>query len=272
MRQELARATGVQVWRGESAFDGGGDVVAVVTLSSDNAKTGDVPTLWVLPTASTPADAIRTGADVSACGSCPLAGTRVPVTATRRGGQTLGRAGRACYVRPDTGVRVVWEAWNAGRYPVADLRDLRAVLRRSGAPAWRVTGWGDVGALPLDVLGDLLRVSDAVGVRTLGYTHAATRPGVAEAFARHGMGSGTLAERASIRAAGFRGFLVAPVGTTSVPGAVRCPADPAGPRAARGDVITCRECLACSGRGDRGGRGGADVWIAAHGAGAVHVD
>jgi hypothetical protein len=77
--------------------------VAILTLKSDNRKTGDVCQVWILRRDVKPTDAINAGEDVSICGNCPH----------RKGNSYSGK--RTCYVRM-TGPNAVWKAYKAKKY------------------------------------------------------------------------------------------------------------------------------------------------------------
>ena len=127
-----------QVWSGKSPFDGG-DIVAAVSNGSQNVKTGDLDTLWILPANEEPHHAVKSGADSAVCGDCPH----------RRDHGSLGD----CYVLP-------FQA------PLAVHRSLdKAQGRRR--KSIRLGGYGDPAMLPKAVIASLVE-----SYRTsLGYTH-----------------------------------------------------------------------------------------------------
>jgi hypothetical protein len=225
-------------------------IVAILTLQSDNPKTGNMAQVWILPADMAPHDAVKTGADSSVCGDCKH----------RRGN------GGACYVTPFQGPLSVFKAWQKGAYPIASQRILIQTLAGRHV---RLGAYGDPAALPAGVL---LRLTGHAAGWT-GYTHAwRTLEARARSAAEHCdsrndpiivrslcMAScDTVAEAEEAQALGWRTFRVhgaadaAPVGRESV-----CPAsDEAGHK------LTCIECGVCSGTG---GKGRGSIRIAVHG-------
>lgn len=136
------------IYNGPSQLNGK-PIVAILTLDSDNRKTGRMAQLWILSQRVTPTTAVKTGYDAAVCGNCPLR----PST------------GGACYVNAGHGPRSVWLAWRAGRYvdntalkPFAFLKGLKV----------RLGAYGDPAALPLNVVQGLLALT---GAGWTGYTH-----------------------------------------------------------------------------------------------------
>lgn len=129
------------VYRGPSMLDGN-PIVAIVTLTSENRKTGNVASLWILAdNGERPTEAIRSGGDSSVCGDC------------------IHRSG-SCYVNAGQGPNAVYANYLRGGYPQRDDTLLRGRVLRFGA-------YGDPAALPLGVLREL----SSLASHTLGYTH-----------------------------------------------------------------------------------------------------
>ena len=59
------------------------DKVGIVTFSSNNSKTGDMPQTWILVKNVNPIEAVNTGADKLICGDCKHRGTVVSVDEKR---------------------------------------------------------------------------------------------------------------------------------------------------------------------------------------------
>lgn len=140
---------GFIAYRGPSRLDGA-PIVAIVTLASLNAKTGDMAQAWVLRADQTPSEAIASGEDRSICGSC-----------VHRSGGTVARS---CYVTWWFGPTNVYKSFQAGRYPVLDPVECTEALR--GAQL-RLTAYGDPVAVPFSVWHQLLRQTSG----HTGYTH-----------------------------------------------------------------------------------------------------
>lgn len=240
---------GFEIYRGPSALNGA-PIVAVLTLRSDNPKTGDMAQLWILPADMAPHEAVKTGADSAVCGDCKH----------RRGN------GGACYVTPFQGPLSVWKAWQRGAYPLASQRILIQALQGRMV---RLGAYGDPAALPAATL----RIVTAYASGWTGYTHAWRT--LERRASEGGAGPGawshlktvrdlcmascdTEAEAREAQALGWRTFRVhgaddaAPVGRESV-----CPAsDEAGHK------LQCNTCGICNGTAT--GRKGS-IRIAVHG-------
>lgn len=234
----LGNARGIVVYQGPSLLNGD-PIVAIVTLRSANAKTGDMAQLWILRADRSPTDAVNDGSDAAICGSCPLRGT---VTDGRN-------RDRGCYVTIHHGPTSVWRAWRRGSYPAVSRRAAARVLR---GRMIRLGAYGDPAAVPRAVL--LSLTSRAAG--WTGYTHAWR-----EGFALADLVMASVeSDRDAVDAAalGFRAFRVT-AGTERLPGHMVCPAS-----TERGNRLQCWECGACSGADGRRG----SVQIAAHGGSA----
>jgi hypothetical protein len=232
--------TGYEVWRGPSAIDGA-PIVVIVTVRSNNRKTGPMAQSWILRQDIDPVAAVRSGDDAAICGAC-----------VHRGDRATGRGrGRSCYVNVGQAPASVFRAWRRGRYPVATLADVVAwhpVPLRLGA-------YGDPGAVPASVW------SAAASVPRTGYTHQwRTRPDL-----RHlAMAScDSIGEAAEAAAQGWRAFLVVADAAAMPPTldsrrVVPCVAVTKG--------TTCAACRLCDGASPRKPH----VAIAAHGTGAAN--
>lgn len=259
---------GLLIYDGPSLLNGE-RIIAVLTTHSNNRKTGDVASLWILNAAHTPHHAAAIGADASVCGACPLRGD--------------GRH-RGCYVDLARAPLSVWKAWRRGLYAPAwetmpgpaGWSDSPPPTRPTALPApsggpppcnapqsilvrratlgrvVRLGAYGDPAALPRDVLAAL--VQHARG--WAGYTHQ-WRDG----FALQDLVMASAESPQDFRDAAALGFRVFHVTAGVQPRAASvmvCPAS-----AEREHHLTCDQCRACSGVG--AGRPTAHVQIAAHG-------
>lgn len=199
----IERPDGFVVYRGASAIDGA-PILGVVTLRSENRKTGNVASLWILPEGIHPAAHKRAGA-ASCCGACPVRD--------------------ACYVQWGPGS--VWRAYRRGSYPVVPPEELPGLLR---GRVVRLGADGDPGALPAWAL-------EALGWGTagiVGYSHRwRERPDIKHlAMASVESPAG----RAEAKRSGWRTFRVRPKGAPLEPGEIDCPSS-------RGvQCIDCRLC------------------------------
>ena len=65
--------SGYILYEGPSLL-GGGDVVCIAVLHSENEKTDDMVQVYIIPKDESPLDALKNGRNQQACGNCPLQG------------------------------------------------------------------------------------------------------------------------------------------------------------------------------------------------------
>jgi len=145
----MPKPTGYVVYEGPSRLTGD-PIVGIVTLHSDNVKTGDMPQLWIVPRDVSPVDAVRTGQDARVCGDCPPRGT--------------GHGARPCYVKVWQSPRAIWAAYKRGKYPKATSWEVAE--KCEGRPV-RLGAYGEPSALPAYVSQDLVSHTS----KHTGYTH-----------------------------------------------------------------------------------------------------
>ncbi len=232
---------GVVVYEGPSALTGR-PIVAILTVKTKNPKTGPMAQLWILCPDLSPGKAIRTGADASICGTCPL-------RAIDANGK---RQVRRCYVNP-MGPASVYRTYRRGRYAIATPALLWAILQDRSV---RLGAYGDPAALPLDVVQTIC----AFAKRHTGYTHQ--RRTVSAEWAKYVMASAdNAADRMEAKAQGYRTFRVVAPGDMIDKSEINCPAsDEMGKR------TQCDRCTLCAGNAGRYA-GLKDVAIMAHGVG-----
>lgn len=219
--------TGIELYRGPSLLDGE-EIVVILTLSSSNAKTGDMCQTWILRTDMAPQQAVHLSLDASICGDC-------------RHRHSLGGG---CYVLPFQGPGQVYRSWAAGNYPVATPRHIRRLKGR----AIRFGAYGDPAAAPISVWQRLAKVASM----TTGYTH---QPGQSLDLLDHCMVSvDDEAEALFFQSRGARTFRVKRPEDPLLEGEVYCPADAA-------KDVQCIDCGLCSGAY----RSGRSVAINVHG-------
>jgi hypothetical protein len=239
---------GAVLYSGPSMIDGV-PIVAIVTglrRPSANRKTGDMLQTWIMRQDVAPHVAIKTGADVSVCGGCPLRG------------KALGDSnkGRVCYVVTHQGPRSVWVAWTKGRYP--DALSLAHVADIGSGRFVRLGSYGDPCAVPFEVWNAFTRDSSG----WTGYTRGWSRTGDRNAQALRSLcmaSTSTDAQRRAAELAGWRTFHVRPAGAPVPEGMIDCPAVT--------DGTACEACRLCDGLSSRAG-GIGSVSIGAHGNGA----
>ena len=241
------RPLGVILHRGRSAFTGEPFVVIAVLGRSSNSKTGDMIQVYILAdTLAKPTETLKTGADETVCGDCPLRGI-------------LGKA-RTCYVNLGQGPRTVHDAYHRGRYAEYDsaIHDRHFVGRKI-----RWGAYGEPVLIPLPVVSHLSGIADG----HTGYTHQHRRPEYA-GYRRFLMASvHSVDEGREANSRGWRYFRASNDGTPA-PGEIVCPASDAG--GWRRDCTTCTACEGCS--RNPGDRLPHSVVIATHGGfGTMHA-
>lgn len=231
----MANPTGFIFYRGPSMLDGS-PIVGIATLSTENAKTGNMVQTWILPDdgQTMPHAHARLGTDVGVCGDC----------------KHRPSAGGACYVNVAQGPRAVYAKYLRGGYAYAFGPYMGEFVQGRMV---RVGSYGDPAAIPLEVWTVLLKGTAG----HTGYTHQ-WRMAAVQGFASILMAScDTPEERTTARSMGWRTFTIR---LESDPLAVResaCPASPEG-----GDKLACVDCGMCN--GTESGRKGS-IAIVVHG-------
>jgi hypothetical protein len=231
------RRNTIKVYDGPSQLDGARIIMLVsgLTAASSNRKTGDMLQTWILRHDTAPNAAVKTGADASVCGNCPLRPTRYKSEGHRR----------PCYVKAWQAPLSVWKA-----HRDADTVPLDVVPALVGNLQVRRGSYGDPAAVPDEVWEALSN-----GARSTGYTHQWR---TATGLARRVMASvHTAAEATQAQALGFRTFRVMGATDTLTRGEVLCPASKeAGVRAS---CATCGLCNGSTGPNDK--RRSVAIWI-----------
>lgn len=220
-----AKSNGLILWEGASPLDNAPIAVIAIGLASGstNSKTGNLLQTYIIRTDVSPIEAVKAGLDASICGDC-------------KHGPGSPYALRSCYVNLGQGPRAVFDGYQRGIYPRADLcADITAAGRGRKV---RLGTYGDPAMVPLWVWNALLQ--DAIG--HTGYTHqwrahwAQDMRGIVMASAD------TDAEGNQARAMGWRTFRVRTDAQQVNPGEFTCPASKEA-----GYRKTCATCLACDG-------------------------
>jgi hypothetical protein len=236
----MRKPRGVIIDRGLSPIDGA-PYVAIATLHSKNAKTGDMVQVFILRPDVHPVDAIASGADRTICGDCPH---------RRRWSDELQRYVRSCYVDVYKSVGAVWHAFARGSYPEYDptlhARYLRGRRIRWGA-------YGDPAILDEGVVRELTAISDG----HTGYTHQWSQDWAQWCRGFFQASCDSFADYLAASDTGWRTFAVVPQGDTPYSGKL-CPATAADSQA---QCLTCRLCDGAK----------TDVFVEAHGVGAAYV-
>lgn len=214
----MSSYTGLELYRGPSLIDGH-EIVVILTLHSNNEKTGDMCQTWILRTDLAPQQAVQVGADASVCGNC------------RHRHYLEG----ACYVLPFQAPGNVYRSWSAGNYPVATKRHLNRLRGR----AIRFGSYGDPAAAPAEVWKRLAEVASM----TTGYTHQAEKLpeiGAMDILDHCMVSADNEAEALFYQGMGARTFRVKRPEDPMMEGEVYCPAD-------SNAGVQCIDCGLCSG-------------------------
>lgn len=204
------------------------------TRVSKNVKTGEMIQVWILAKDVNPIQAVKTGADSSNCGNCPLRGTN--------------GVERACYVNVGQAPLTVYRAYKRGSYPRLNgvaLFDGRSV--RWGA-------YGDPAYIPAPILDSI----NSVAASWTGYTHQ-WRKGLFSSYRRWLMASvESTADASMAHELGWRTFRVETI-AQPIAGEIECPAYTQG--------IQCVDCGLCMGAS----KPAKSIVVTAHGVGKVHI-
>lgn len=192
---------------------GGRAFVAIATLNSRNAKTGDMVQIWFLLRDVNPIAAVQEGIDAETiCKSCPFA------------------SGNGCYVNVSQAPLSVWKTYHAGKYPVAHPADYARIF---GGRKIRFGAYGNPSLLPLSIVRAIAKVSAG----WTGYFHDWRTNRHARQYAEFFMASTETADSYALaRKLKLRTFHASPV-------------QPAGTRECLSEThgISCSECKLCCG-------------------------
>lgn len=209
---------GYVVYEGPSAINGK-PIVAILTLKSNNVKTGNMAQLWIMARDTAPHIAKKEGNDDAVCGDCPIK--------------------KECYVLTFQGPLSVWNAYQRGTYenlwemPNALEYALRIDLLKF--LSIRFGAYGDPAALP-----EWLIKSIASNCKDFtGYTHQWDKPkfNFLNNYFMASIESIALKNKAS--KLGFRTFRIKSQNTPINNSEIECPADSKG--------IQCIDCMLCNG-------------------------
>lgn len=223
--------TGIELYRGPSLLNGA-PIVAIATLHSENAKTGDMIQTWVLRSDQPPSEAVKSGDDEAICGQCPH----------------RHYLGGACYVIPFHGPNNVYKSWLKGRYPIATRRHIKRLTGRGV----RLGGYGDPAAVPQEVWKPLVGVAKFA----TGYTHQ-PNSGLEDLCM---LSADTEQQALDYQARGHRTFRVKRQQDPLMEGEILCPASVH-------EDIQCLDCRLCT-----GGKQGVNVAIDVHGSKASRYE
>lgn len=233
----MAKATGFIIDRGNSPIDGQ-PYVAILTVKSNNRKTGNMAQVWILREDVNPVAAVQSGDDYSICGNCPH--------------RKQEDGSRSCYVNVGQGPNSVWKAYKRGAY--TEWKDSDDAIK--SALKGRKIRWGAYGD-PSVIHLAIVEILNSFASGHTGYTHQ-WRQDFAQAFKGTFQAScDGFQDYLDATAHGWKTFTVVHKNAV-VDYAKQCPATVENSRA---KCLTCKLC--------DGAR--ADVFVAAHGTGAKYV-
>ena len=215
--QAKPKEKGFILYEGPSALDGQ-PIVVIATMTTSNAKTGDMVQTWILRADIEPHHATKSGKDSSVCGNCPQRHYN----------------GGACYVVTHQAPLSIYRSYKRGLYSVYDVAQHQ---RHFEGRALRLGAYGDPAAAPFEVWQPLVKVS-----RThTGYTHQITHAAFDDRFLTICQVSADTPKQAQkFQSMGARTFRVALPNDHLADNEIECLADSKG--------IQCIDCGLCDGQ------------------------
>jgi hypothetical protein len=234
----MTKPKGFIIDRGLSPIDGQ-PYVAILTLESNNRKTGNMAQVWILCEDINPVEAVKTGKDVTICGNCPH--------------RKQQDGSRSCYVNVGQGPNSIWKAYKRGSYIDATSWDLKQYARIVGNKRIRWGAYGD----PSVIKPGIVNALSAYCQGHTGYTHQ-WRSEFAQVFKGIFQAScDGFQDYLDATAHGWKTFTV--VHKNATPNyAKQCPAT------VENSAAQCATCKLCDGAR-------VDVFVHAHGTGAKYV-
>jgi hypothetical protein len=222
----MKKPSGYIIYEGKSELNGG-NIVAIVTMSSKNIKTGNMASMWILNADIPPTKASKQGEDASVCGDCKH-------RAVNNG---------ACYVTLHHAPLQVYKSYKRGNYPIAnDMTIFEGMKVRFGA-------YGDPSAIPTQILASI----KAVVKNNTSYTHQWKQGN--KILKQVSMASvDSIAEQKQAVSEGWRTFRVTSDLSDKLPNEIVCPNTT--------KAIQCADCGLCSGTSTRA----RNIVIEVHGA------
>lgn len=221
------KQSGFILWRGLSPVDQA-PIVAIATLNSNNDKTGNMISTWILREDIAPHIALKNGADKSICGSCVFA------------------SGGGCYLTVFQAPLAVYKAFKKGNYPLATNEQLQTIA--SGRKV-RIGSYGDPAMIPTAIWKNLLKSASG----HTGYTHQYNEPWFDRELLNYCMVSAnTIADSIQWNKKGVRTFTAITENEAIPDTAIVCPNTTHG--------IQCIDCNLCT-----GGKHGKSIVVGIHG-------
>lgn len=224
-----SRPLGFIVYEGPSMIDGLPIVVIVnkVFEDSQNEKTGAIVQTFIIRSDVSPMDALKSGDDVSICGSCEHRPSLVKA----------GNGKAPCYVNVGRSVLSVYGAYKRGSYTKASPEFVAKLLADK---TLRLGTYGDPYAAPVAVWHALA----SGAARRVGYSHQWESIGF-DVAAWSGLvmaSADTPEQRTKANSMGLRTFRVTTSNAKPMHGEISCPAS-----SEAGRKTTCSACNLCGG-------------------------
>jgi hypothetical protein len=223
----MAKPKGYVLYDGPSEINGK-DIIAVVTLTSKNDKTGPMQQLWILDKHTAPHIAAQEGKNDSVCGDCPIKDN--------------------CYVTLHQAPLSVWRGFHRGIYDTSFINGEGIAPEIFAAWILRFGAYGDPAALPKWLVVILAKlVKDFTG-----YTHQWNKPqfNFLKKYVMASVESLELAKKAIKK--GFRTFRIKSPEMRLSNNEIVCPSD---------NGVQCIDCKLCN-----GGKQASNIVINGHGA------
>jgi hypothetical protein len=244
----MAKPKGYIIDRGLSPIDNQ-PYVTILTLKSNNRKTGDMAQVWILCEDINPVEAVQTGKDVTICGNCPH--------------RKKQDGSRSCYVNVGQGPNSIWKAYKRGVYE--ELSYVGSTELPSNGSFYskvesiisgRKIRWGAYGD-PSIINPQIVNLFNSYAVSHTGYTHQ-WREQFAQVFKGTFQAScDGFKDYLEATAHGWRTFTVVPK-LAAINYAKQCPAT------VQDSMAKCETCKLCDGSK-------LDIFVHAHGSGAKYV-
>jgi len=216
-------------------------LVAILTLDSDNRKTGNMCQVWIMLRDINPVEAIETGDDYAICGNCIHRKNNV----TKK---------RSCYVNVGQSPNSIWKAYKRGRYPDA-LDNIDAVGKMLKGRSIRWGAYGDPALIPFPIF----ETFNDMAVTHTGYTHQ-WKEKSSQIYKKYFQAScDGFQDYLDATAHGWRTFSVLPVGVKDNSFGKQCPAT------VDNSMAQCITCKLCDGAKQ-------NIFVEAHGSGKKHVE
>ena len=220
----MKKPSGYIIYEGKSQLNGD-NIVAIVTMTSTNIKTGNMASMWILNADMKPTQASKEGKDASVCGDCKHRAVN----------------NSACYVTLHHAPLQVFKSYKKGNYPRVE-ESLEFGPQLLGVTKWtvfegmkvRFGAYGDPSALPVQILASI----KAVVKNNTSYTHQWKSAG--EVLKQVSMASvDSIEEQKEAVIRGWRTFRVTADLSDKLDNEIVCPNTT--------KAIQCADCGLCSG-------------------------